>query len=85
MTIHRSSSRDSVKDLTENDWDLSITRNDLTLTLDQRTKLLQKTNKSLNNPNIIENKFNAFVDDNLQDNLNLHIKVNSKNIKPEEI
>jgi len=71
-------SNGSKASLREEDWDLSCT-------LDMTTKYLQKTNKSLGNTKLYENVFNAFVDDAVQDNIENHIKMNSRNIEVDQI
>lgn len=83
-TLGKSISKDTIfsnnskATLKEEDWDLSCT-------LDMTTKFLQKTNKSLANTKLYENVFNAFVDDNAQENIENHIKINSKNIEVDQI
>jgi len=67
-----------MKSLRENDWDLSCT-------LDQTTKFLQKTTKTLSNVKMWDNKFNAFVEDEVQTNMESHLKLNSRNISVDEI
>lgn len=60
----------------EEDWELSCT-------LDQKSKQIQKSNKSINN--FIDNKYNAFIDDELIHSIDLHILVNKHDVTVEEI
>jgi len=60
----------------EEDWELSCT-------LDQKSKQIQKSNKSITN--FIDNKYNAFIDDELIHSIDLHILVNKNDVSVEEI
>eukprot|EP00341_Mesodinium_pulex_P004386 CAMPEP_0116895340 /NCGR_PEP_ID=MMETSP0467-20121206/4887_1 /TAXON_ID=283647 /ORGANISM="Mesodinium pulex, Strain SPMC105" /LENGTH=89 /DNA_ID=CAMNT_0004566019 /DNA_START=1246 /DNA_END=1515 /DNA_ORIENTATION=+ len=68
----------SNRTLTDKDFELSMT-------LDQTTKYLQKTNKSLNNKTLFDNHINAFADDKVQHDANAHLACNKKVLGVEEV